>query len=177
MPLQKNTALTQYFFYNGYEEIGTLLERTYVKKLKTERGDEEITIDACTASHWKVVSTLDITFPWRWAIDYSRKQKLSEEVYIYIPVPELLLTYKIGAVLGRLEALKTLRDTAYSRAKLWKDFYDVGLLETCKFDKGKLKKFLKKSRINMHINRFVDSLEARDDLETIKLEKEAIEDP
>lgn len=172
----KNTALSQYFFYNDYEEVGTFLEKTYVKKLKTERGEEEITIDACTASDRRVVSALDITLPWRWAIDYSKKQKLSEEVYIYIPVPELLLTYKIGAALGRLEALKTLRETAYSRAKLWKDFYDVAsLLETYKFNKEKLKEFFKKSGIDMHIDRFVDSLEARGDiLETIKLKKEAI---
>ena len=171
--LSKDTALNQFFFYNRYEEAGTFLEKSYVKKIKTERGEEEITIDACTAADSRVISGLDITLPWKWAIDCSKKEELSEDVYIYIPTPELLLTYKIGAALGRIEALKTIRETAYTGAKLWKDFYDVAsLIKACRFDRGKLKEFFKESGIDKHIDRFMESMAARSDiLESLKLKE------
>ena len=49
----RDKALAHYFLHNGYDETGTFLEKTYVKRVKTKRGVEEIIIDACTASDKK----------------------------------------------------------------------------------------------------------------------------
>jgi hypothetical protein len=171
----RDNALAQYFFYNGYEETGTFLQKTYVKRIETNRGMEEIIIDACTASDKRVINGLKIILPWKWAIDYSKKYNLMENVYIYIPIPELLLTYKIGAVLGRTEALKTMRETDYARAKLWKDLYDVASLVKLKIELKKLHSFFDKSGIDKHTEEFLDIIQAREDiLDAFKLKKGAI---
>lgn len=161
----RDRALAQYFFHNGYEEAGAFLEKSYVKRIETNRGKEEISIDACTASDKRVITNLGITLPWRWAIDHSKSYNLEKDVHIYIPIPELLLTYKIGAALGRTEALKTMRETDYARAKLWKDLHDVaGLVKTLTIESKKLHDFLNKSGIDKHVEEFIETLEAREDI-------------
>lgn len=86
---------------------------------------------------------------------------------------QLLLTYKIGAVLGRTEALKTIRETDYTRAKLWKDLYDItSLLRSQAIESKTLQKFSKKSGIDKHTERFIEIIEARKDiLDAHKLKK------
>lgn len=124
----RNKALARYFFENDYEETGTFLEKTYVKKIETEKGTEEIIVDACTTSDKRIIKNLDVTLPWKWVVKHSQRHKLGDNNYIYIPIPELLLTYKIGAALGRREALKTVRETGYLESKIWKDLYDFASL-------------------------------------------------
>lgn len=169
----RNKALARYFFYNGYEEVGTFLEKRYVKKIETEKGPEEIIVDACTASDRRVIKALGLTLPWKWAVNYSQKHKLEGDNYIYIPVPELLLTYKIGAAMGRRETLKTARETDYLESKIWKDLHDVAsLAKTLDVESGKLQDFLDDSGISKYIERFIEMLEAREDiLETHELKK------
>ncbi|KXA96199.1 hypothetical protein AKJ39_04935 [candidate division MSBL1 archaeon SCGC-AAA259J03] len=169
----RNKALKHYFFYNDYEETGTFMEKTYVKRIETEKGVEEIIVDACTASDRRVIEDLDVTLPWKWAVNHSQKQKLEGDNYVYIPIPGLLLTYKIGAALGRRETLKTARETDYLQSKIWKDLYDVAsLTKTFKDKIERIQKFLDKSGIDKHIEDFVEILEARDDiLETHDLKK------
>lgn len=161
----KNKALEHYFFYNDYEETGTFIEKSYVKKIETEKGDEEIIVDACTASDKRVIKNLDVTLPWKWAVNNSQKHKLGGDNYIYIPIPGLLIIYKIGAALGRRETLKTARETDYLESKMWKDLYDVASLTKTFQDKIKrIQEFLDKSGIDKHIEDFIEMLEARDDI-------------
>jgi len=155
----KEKALNHFFFHNNYEEVG-LIEKTYVKRVKTKRGIEEITVDAYTAKDKRTIDDLKITLPWNWALKHNRKFELRRGVYIYIPTPELLLTYKLGAVLGRLEALKTLRETAYTRAKIWKDLEDIKSLVNLDLDKS-LKTFLKRAGIRRHLPLVYERLPAQ----------------
>lgn len=169
----RNKALKNYFFYNDYEETGTFLEKTYVKKIETERGIKEIIVDACTASDKRIIKSLEVTLPWEWAVNHSQKHELEGENYIYIPIPELLLTYKIGAALGRRETLKTARETDYLKSKIRKDLYDIAsLTRYLDVEKEKLQRFLKDSGIDKHIENFTKMLEERDEiLKTHKLKK------
>lgn len=169
----RNKALEHYFFYNDYEETGTFLEKSYVKKIETEKGSEEIIVDACTASDKRIIKELGVTLPWKWAVNHSQKHKLEGDNHIYIPIPGLLLTYKIGATLGRRETLKTARETDYLKSKIWKDLYDVAsLTKTFKDKINRTQEFLYKSGIDKHMKDFIEMLEARDNiLETHNLKK------
>ncbi len=173
----RNEALKHYFFHNDYEETGTFMEKTYVKKVETEKGVEEIIVDACTASDTRIIKDLNITLPWKWAVNNSQKHKLEGDNYIYIPIPGLILTYKIGAALGRRETLKVARETDYLKSKIWKDLYDVAsLAKTFQSKIKRIQEFLDKSGINKHMGKFLEMMEARDDiLKTHKLKKEEFE--
>ena len=90
--------------------------------------------------------------PWAWAEKHSIKHKL-KDVDIYIPEIDLLLTYKMGAILGRSNLLSDAMGerAAYLRSKVWKDVYDVLSLFQKDVSSEKLAHFLKGSHLDKYL--------------------------
>jgi len=67
---------------------------------------------------------------------------------VYVPTLEALISYKIGAILGRNELLRQESDPAqlqYFRSKVWKDVYDAVSLSKFDVDLKKIGGFFDES--------------------------------
>jgi len=146
-------VLADYFHREGYiERRRDFFQKEYYKEVVVKRQKIEIIIDAASGKRIIEVSGTDARIPWAWAEKHSVKHRL-EGVEIYVPEIELLLTYKMGAILGRSNLLRAAMGerAAYLRSKVWKDAYDILSL----FQKGvsseKLAHFLKNSRLGGYL--------------------------
>lgn len=92
------------------------------------------------------------------AVRNSVKHKIGDAT-VYIPTLELLLTYKLGAILGRNINLRTGLDTNYYRSKLWKDVYDVISLSKFEMNAGTLHNFLTRSKLYDYRSEIMTAIE------------------
>ena len=149
----KQVTLSAYFKSNGYVENRDVdffdYEFTKARKTADERS-VDIIVDAVSMDRNVQVSGTKLIIPWKWAEKHKRKHAFGKKADAYIVDPELLLVYKIGALIGRNHYLRTadIRRQSHYQSKLWKDARDVlGLFENCAFDKTLLASLLKESKL------------------------------
>lgn len=141
----KHATLFAYFAQHGYiERSRTFFDKEFVKPVKSKGREVEIIIDAVSANRTIIFEGKKARLPWSWAAKHSVKHKLGNAT-IYIPTIELLLVYKLGAILGRSYNLRTGLDFDYYKSKLWKDVYDVLSLSKFGIDQRKAGGFFKDS--------------------------------
>lgn len=155
----KHGTLLTYFRSHGYtERTRDIFDKEFVKIVKTKNGEIEIIIDAASSKRFITFEGRKARIPWSWATKYNIKYKIGKST-IYIPTIELLLTYKLGAVLGRNIKLKTGIDFEYYRSKLWKDLYDVLTLSKLEIDSKKVKKFFVESGLDKYRDEIIQIIE------------------
>ncbi len=161
----KHKTLFDYFRAHGYSERRrSFFDKEFVKLIKVETQEIEIIIDAVSANRVIIFDGRKARLPWNWAVKYSVKNKIGNAT-IYIPTIELLLVYKLGAILGRNTNLKTGLDINYYRSKLWKDVYDVLTLTQFEIDTKKVDKFLNESGLAEYKNEILQIIEDNFDYE------------
>jgi len=142
-------TLLQYFKVNGYDERKTsFFDYEFYKTRKTSNGREvEMIIDAVSSDRKVVVNGTALTIPWGLAEKYKRKHYFAQNVHAWIAEPELMVIYKIGALIGRAANLSiaTERERLRIEGKLWKDAKDLlGLFEKTPLASNKIAELLYK---------------------------------
>lgn len=136
----------KYFPLSSIEKnrVGLFGPEYYAKKVITKNGGEEIIYDIFHGDVQREdKEKLGVIVDWKWIFDNQIKYPF-DDVFIYVPKQELLLTLKMIAVLSRNKARLTQPETDYTRSKIWKDYYDIAvLIENVSMTHSKLKKFLK----------------------------------
>ncbi len=159
-PKTKILALKTFFETHGWHQLSEIKRNEFGKQVRTARGVETVTLDVLTRSDVFKVDNLNIRAPMALALENSKRIDLGKAA-IYVPVPELLVVYKIIAELGRRQMLKTAigERSRKLESKTWKDCYDVAsLLAKTQLDKQKLKTFQEKTGLQKHLNRFIEDL-------------------
>lgn len=146
----KHVTLSAYFLSHGFDERSrNLFDKEFAKPVKSKGVEVEIIIDAVSSTRFIIFEGRDARIPWGWAVKHSIEYKIGKSV-IYIPIIELLLLYKFGAILGRNLYLKTGIDISYYRSKIWKDVLDVFSLSKLEIDQKKLNSFMKESGLSKY---------------------------
>ncbi|MDO8627504.1 MAG: hypothetical protein Q7K42_03500 [Candidatus Diapherotrites archaeon] len=161
-PEIRDKTLNHYFFYNGYKKENKFgLTTSFVKTIKTSKKEENIIIDAATKKD-KPVYGRGIRVNYETTFKNVKKIKIDKNAFIYIPIPELLLAYKIGAVLGRTKTLETTLEQEYFESKIQKDILDIiGIIQNTKLSTDKIKKFIKEIKATKYLKIFFEELEKR----------------
>jgi hypothetical protein len=138
----KHQTLFDYFHAHSYaERRRTFFDKEFVKIVKNQGREVELIIDAVSSGRTIIFPGKEARLPWSWAVRHSMLHEIGSSK-IYIPVIELLLTYKLGAIFGRNIELKTGFEFDYYKSKIWKDVYDVVSLSSLKVDPRRVNKFL-----------------------------------
>jgi len=169
----KHMTLFDYFRSHGYKERSrSLFDKEFVKSVKVKDREVEIIIDAVSANRIIIFEGRKARLPWTWAVKHNVKHKIGKAA-IYIPTIELLLVYKIGAILGRSTLMKTGLDVNYYRSKIWKDIYDIITLSQLEIDAKKVDKFLGESKLAEYKTEIIQIIEDNYDGELKTLLKDA----
>ncbi len=158
----KDTALAEYMHSHGYREKRRspfAFQKEFYKEEMVRGKPIEIIIDATSTDRIIEVTGTKARIPWAWAGKYMVGHKFGNSE-AYIPEIELLLTYKIGAVVGRASKLSTAvdEDAMYYQSKLWKDVYDVLTLFGKDANIEKLAAFLVSCGLGVHFAREAQSI-------------------
>lgn len=138
----KHKTLFDYFHAHNYtERRRSFFDKEFVKLVKINGMEIEIIIDAVSSNRTILFAGRRARLPWSWAVKHSSIHNIGRSK-IYIPNIELLLTYKLGAILGRNIELKTGFEFDYYRSKIWKDVYDVLSLSNLKINTKEVNIFL-----------------------------------
>jgi len=149
----KEVAVNQYLAAHGYKEVRKRLFESSFEKEITTKGGERITmeIDAESAGTQVTDENTGIKLIWKLAQQHSRHVEIEPGVFIYVPEPELLIAYKMGALIKREKALAIApAQTGYFIPKILKDVHDVVRLfakEGLDIDHKKLYGFLAAMKI------------------------------
>lgn len=163
----KHKTLFDYFRAHGYtERRRSFFDKEFVKL----NNDVEIIIDAVSSNRTIIFEGRKARLPWSWAVRHSSLYDLGNSK-IYIPTTELLLTYKLGAILGRNIQLRTGLEFDYYRSKLWKDVYDVVSLSGLTIDQKSVNNFLAKSGLDEYSEEILSVIEDNLDDEIRSLTK------
>lgn len=155
----KHVTLSAYFLSHGFvERTRSLFDKEFVKPIKSGESEMEIIIDAVSSNRFITFEGRDARIPWSWAVKHSEEHKIGKSI-IYIPIIELLLVYKLGAILGRNLYLKTGIDINYYRSKIWKDVFDVVSLSKLEIDQKKLNSFMKDSGLSQYKEEILQIIE------------------
>ncbi|MBI5036153.1 hypothetical protein HZC09_02305 [Candidatus Micrarchaeota archaeon] len=136
----KQMTLTAYFKSNGYSESRNVdfFDFEFSKTRVASDGRKvKIIVDAVSMDRNVQVSGTELIIPWALAEKHKQRFSFAPGAETYIIVPELLLVYKVGALIGRNHYLRTadVSRQSHYQSKLWKDARDVlGLFENCVFD-------------------------------------------
>ena len=101
----------------------------YGKDITTLKKSDEIVFDLFYPEKLRDDSdNLGVTVDYKWMSVFSKEQPIGKDAFIQVPDPELLLPVKMVAALSRIEELKRTNNPARKLSKIWKDYYDVGIL-------------------------------------------------
>lgn len=165
----KHKTLFDYFRSHGYtERRRSFFDKEFVKL----NNGVEIIIDAVSSNRTIIFEGRKARLPWSWAVRNSSLYDLGS-AKIYIPTLELLLAYKLGAVLGRNIQLRTGLEFDYYRSKLWKDVYDIVSLSGLKINQKSVKGFLARSGLDDYAEEILSVIEDNFDEEVRSLIKDA----
>ncbi|MEW6748449.1 MAG: hypothetical protein AB1295_01960 [Candidatus Micrarchaeota archaeon] len=165
----KHKTLFDYFRGHGYaERRRSLFDKEFVKL----NDGVEIIIDAVSSNRTIIFEGRKARLPWSWAVRHSTLHSIGTSK-IYIPEIELLMTYKLGAILGRNLLLRTGLEFEYYRSKLWKDVFDVISLSGLKIDQKGLNGFLARSGLDEYANEILNIIRDNLDEEMNSLIKDA----
>ena len=154
-------TLLAYFSSHNYGErqkghFG--FDSEFVKVVDIGKQKVDIIIDAVASNRIITFEGKKARLPWSWAMKHNVEHEIGN-AKIYVPIIELLLAYKLGAVFGRNIELRTGIDIAYYRSKLWKDVYDVVSLTGLEIDARKVEKFLSESGLGEHKGDIMQTIE------------------
>ena len=156
----KDATLAAYFHSHGYiEKKRDFFDREYVKNVQVGDREIEIIIDAVSSKRTIIFEGKDARIPWSWAVKHNTEYRVGN-ASIYLPEIELLMMYKLGAILGRNIYLRTGLDFDYYSSKLWKDVIDVALLSKLKIDKKEFGKFMTESGLKKYAEEIMEIIEA-----------------
>ena len=169
----KHNTLSDYFMAHGYvERRRTFFDKEFVKTVKSQGQEVEIIIDAVSSNRIILFEGREARLPWSLAV----KENILYEVgnsKIYIPTIELLLVYKLGAILGRSIQLRTGLEFRYYKSKLWKDVYDVVSLSKLEVGLEKVNTLLSESKLSGYKQEILTAIEDNFDDEIRSLLKDA----
>ncbi len=161
----KHKTLFDYFHSHNYtERRRTFFDKEFVKLVRSHGNEVEIIIDAVSSNRTIIFEGRNARLPWNWAAKHSALYDLGHSK-IYLPTIELLLTYKLGAILGRNLQLKTGLEFEYYKSKIWKDIYDVLSLSKLEIDSKKVRKFFIESGLDKYIDEILQIIEDNSDEE------------
>lgn len=144
----KDATLSLYFASHGYKEKRTsLFDKEFVKNAMAGKREVEIIVDAVSVKRIIRIKNGKVAIPWSWAPKNCVAKDIGKAT-VYVPTLEALLSYKIGAILGRNELLRQESDQAqlqYFRSKVWKDVYDAVSLSKFDVDLKKIGGFFDES--------------------------------
>jgi len=170
LKLEQRAEITNSYFPN--HEIKTKSKDVfgsdvyYAKDIVFEGGGDEIIFDLFYPEATRPDNDgLGVTVDWKWIFDFSKEQPIGNDCFIEVPDPELLMPIKMVAALSRLEELKRTKDPTRKLSKIWKDYYDVGLLaKYVDFNQEQLEEHMKKIGFTRElVTRFLDGYTARSD--------------
>lgn len=168
----KHASLYAYFLTHGFiERSRSMFDKEFVKLMKTKDTEIEIIIDAVSSNRFITFEGRDARIPWSWAVKYSIEYKIGKST-IYIPTIDLILVYKLGAVLGRNTYVRAGIDINYYKSKLWKDVQDVISLSMLNIDSKKFNKFMIESGLSKYKEEIIQIIEDNFDDEIKSLLKE-----
>lgn len=176
-----DVTLRQYFRIHGYEErtIDLFGGRQFVKTLVTDKGNRvELNIDATLADTVVTDRNTGIRLDWSLAQKNCTRKEIDAGIFVYVPITELLVVYKLGALIKREKAMAVAADTGYYLSKILKDVHDVVQLYTkYEFDTSLLYRFAKEMKmekllieINGLVERYAASAGVQDKLENFRRE-------
>ena len=169
----KNATLLAYFHSHGFKtRHQSLFDYEFYKELKAKGQTLEIIIDAASQERVITFEGRKARLPWAWAFKHSVKHEVGKAA-IYIPELELLMVYKLGAILGRNDYVRAGNRVAHYRAKIWKDVYDVMSLSALELDAGKVRRFLKESKLDGYSDEIMQVIEDNFNDETRGMLKDA----
>ena len=149
----KDATLSLYFASHGYKERKTsLFDKELVKNVRAGKREVEIIVDAVSAKRIIRIKNGKVAIPWSWAPKNCVEKGIGKAT-VYVPTLEALISYKIGAILGRNELLRQESDPAqlqYFRSKVWKDVYDAASLSKFDVDLGKIGGFFAESGMDKY---------------------------
>lgn len=145
-------TLEQYFSASGYKMRKTsFVSYEFYKTRRAADGREvEVIIDAMASDRFAVINGTKLTIPWAMAEKHKRRHEFGKGADAWIATPEMLITYKVGALLGRDYNLFTSQpeNREHIESKLWKDAQDVlGVLEKTEVDRKKLSELLSQNKL------------------------------
>jgi len=155
-------ALKTFFEVSGWRQLSEIKGNGFGKQVRTAHGMETVTLDALMRGDVFSVKRLNIRAPMTLALKNSKKVNLNKAA-IYVPVPELLVVFKVIAELGRQQMLRTAIGERAKKleSKAWKDCYDVvSLLAKTRLEKQKMNEFQKKTGLQKHLIQFIEDLKA-----------------
>lgn len=166
----KRTEITDsYFSNNGIEkkyEDPFQTKYHYGKDISTSNGPDEIIFDLFYPETPRPdPDNLGVKVDWNWMSTYSKEQPIDDGVFIQVPDPELLLPVKMVAALSRIEELKRTDNPTRKLSKIWKDYYDVGILaHYVDFNQEQLSEHMRRIGFNRDlVTRFLDGYTPRID--------------
>ena len=141
----KNATLLDYFHSHGFKtRHQSLFDYEFYKQIDVKGQMIEIIIDAASQERVITFDGRRARLPWSLAFKHSVKHEVGKAT-IYIPELELLIVYKLGAILGRNDYIRAGNRVAHYQAKIWKDVYDVLSLCSLDVDARKVRSFMKTS--------------------------------
>jgi hypothetical protein len=168
----KHVTLYTYFLSHGFvERSRSMFDKEFVKLIKTKDTEVEIIIDAVSSNRFIAFEGRDARIPWNWAVKNSIEYKIGKST-IYIPTVDLLLVYKLGAILGRNTYVRAGIDINYYKSKLWKDVHDVISLSKLDMNSEKFNKFMIESGLSKYKGEILQIIEDNFDNELKSLLKE-----
>ena len=155
----KHQTLFAYFLTHGFKEKPQgLFDKSFSKKIMVDGEPVEIIVDATSQERIITFERREARLPWAWAFKHIIEHKIGNAI-IYIPELELLLVYKLGAILGRNEYVKAGVQVDYYASKIWKDVYDVLSLSALEVDATKFGKFFHESKLDKYKDEIMEIIE------------------
>lgn len=162
-----DTTLGQFFHSEGYKEKRTSLfgGTEFVKEIRTKNGKNiDMIIDATTEDIKIKDENTGIILDW----SPTKKNRERKEYYgavFYVPTVELLIAYKLGALIKRETALRITGDFVRYSSKILKDVSDVlWLCHDRDIDNEKLMEFITEMKMKKYLKEIEELVEryARD---------------
>ncbi len=172
MPTRQSTdsLLLPYYKARGFKEEG-IFTKEYFKEIKTKEGKAKIVIDAASYSNInRLKEEKSIQIPWN-LLEKNSKEYDFGGAKARIPVPELLLVFKVKALRDRTFEFKNAEKMVsgtpvidprmnFLESKIKKDKTDIKALLKLELDKNKLEQLLKKTKFKQLFEEAIKKLEA-----------------
>ncbi|MFA5247020.1 MAG: hypothetical protein WC408_03995 [Candidatus Micrarchaeia archaeon] len=136
--------LVAYYAARGFSQRKTeMFDYEFFKERKTREGmTVDVMVDAVASNRFVTVTGTKLVIPWGLAEKNKRMFEFAKNAEAYIVTPDLLLFYKVGALIGRSHLLRQTTSKTHYQSKLWKDAQDVaGLLRNCEIDVANIRQF------------------------------------
>ena len=155
--------LLPYYAANQYKSAG-LITKEYYKEVQTKNGTDKIYLDASSYQRKnQLKENSNIELAWN-LLEKNAQEWKTTKFTARVPLPELLLLYKVKAFRDRTFDLKTTQSLGrktYLTAKIEKDTADIQGLQKLKLNKDKLEQLLQQTKFKKYYNPTILELEKK----------------